>query len=734
MNKSSTRFFANSFGLRILPNIILCLSLGFLGCLFFKNAYQEIKLLENEDVFFQAAKLVLGISFIAGFLLKRFLHGMRALYLEYSVLILLIIEMITLNGFSSGLLQVDYIFYTDIFLFFASLNAFVTGMLGARLKNFRLWGFLAGGTSYIIYAYFNPTIVIRAENYLMPLVFVMTLELLLFSLITKSHNASQKQSIKTYPINDIFFYSSLSLFVCHAILYYMNIKTSDSFILGAGLGLLLFNIIFHYGFLNTKLRWKYFAGRIILIVSLILTMHLSRFELASGVLLFLDTACIAIYRPNIYRLKLILLSILGGLVLYILTHFLNIYHLRYEFRYSLVFIFILLVWTPLLLLNSVKLLNKTFTVLLSFVLAAYFFSPLPYDYKMNFVKIENLKPIPYLLSSISLNDENFVFFNVNLPFKKQETLPKKNTFKNKTIILGLGDNLEITLTYLYHLNKNGYPFIIFQDKNSRHLTNHLIEFDSIEYPLFRIYFPKNSIQSLQLEKENRARGLSWEIQHVETRLSGVESNDDIADILSNLISYSSGTLNETTLIYRNKFYHSYKAYAEYYYRAGDYDRSVQMANLAFRFSVVEDNLLDTAYNSLLHITTEKEQIPVMKILLTKNKYKEQIIKRLYPMLLTLNKKEEALDRINDLIDFYAKDSETHREELKNLKIEKAKIYLQFSNIREAEEIITAESRKNNGSIVWQKLLADLVSLKESIYRVHVNPAVANPNTTPRSIE
>jgi hypothetical protein len=181
MNKSSTRFFANSFGLRILPNIILCLSLGFLGSLFFKNAYQEIKQIENEDVFFQAAKLVLGLAFLAGLLLKRLMHGIRALYLEYSVLALLVSEMITLNGFSSGLLQVDYIFYTDIFLFYASLNSFVTGMLAARLKNFRLWGFLAGGTSYIVYAFFNPTIVIKAENYLMPLLFVPHSALCVFS-------------------------------------------------------------------------------------------------------------------------------------------------------------------------------------------------------------------------------------------------------------------------------------------------------------------------------------------------------------------------------------------------------------------------------------------------------------------------------------------------------------------------------------------------------------------------
>lgn len=733
MNKSSTRFFANSFGLRILPSIILCLSLGFLGSLFFKNAYQEIKLIDEGDVSFQAAKLVIGFVFILGFLLKRFLSGMRVLYLEYSVLILLILEMITLNGYSSGLLQVDYIFYTDIFLFFAGLNSFVTGILAAKLKNFRLWGFLAGGASYIIYSLLNPSVVIKSENYLMPLVFVMALELILFSIITKSHNAAQKQTQKTYAINDIFFYSSLSLFVCHSILYYVNINEPDSFILGTGLGLLIFNIIFHYGFLSSKLKWKYLVGRVILIVSLILTMHGSRFELASMVLLFLDTACIAIYRPHKYRLTSILLSIFGGLVLFLITFYLNQYYLRYEFKYSLVLAFVVLVWTPLLFLRSMNLLNKSLTILLSYVLAAYFFSPLPYDYKMNFVKTENLKPIPFLFTSISLNEENFVYFNVNLPFKNLETLPKKNAFRNKIIILGLGENLEITLTYLYHLNKNGYPFIIFQDKNSRALTNNLIEFESIEYPLFRIYFPKNSVAVLQKQKERNETGLGWEIQHIETRLKGLETNEDIAYTISNLLSYSNGSLNETALLYRNRFYNSYKTYAEYYYKIGDYDRAVQMSNLAFKFHVEEDSLLDTAYNSLLRITTERDQISVMKILLTKNKYKEQIIKRLYPMLLTLNKREEALEKINELVDFYSKDSERYAEDLKNLKIEKAKIYLQFSNIREAEEIIMTESRKNTGSVVWQKLLADLISLKESNFRIYNNPVV-NRNTIPRSTE
>jgi hypothetical protein len=384
----------------------------------------------------------------------------------------------------------------------------------------------------------------------------------------------------------------------------------------------------------------------------------------------------------------------------------------------------------------VKLLNKSLTILLSFAFTAFFFSPLPYDYKMNFVKTENLKPIPYLLTSISLNEENFVYFNVNLPFRNQETLPKKNAFRNKTIILGLGENLEITLTYLYHLNKNGYPFIIFQDKNSRTLTNTLIEFDSIEYPLFKIYFPKNSIPTLQSEKESIEKGLSWEVLHIESRLKGLETNEDITYTLSNLLSYSNGSLRDTALLYQNKFYSSYKTYSEYSYKTGDFYKSVQMADIAFKFRVQDDTLLDTAYNALLRITPEKEQIPVMKILLSKNKYKEQIIKRLYPMLLSLNKREETLERINELMDFYQKDVTEHAEELQNLKIEKAKIYLQFSNIREAEEIIMSESKKNTSSqVVWQKLIDELISLKESAVKVYTkHPAIDPSMIPPRSPE
>ena len=99
-------------------------------------------------------------------------------------------------------------------------------------------------------------------------------------------------------------------------MYYTKMTVPDYFILGAGLGLLLFNIVFHFRFLINKIKWKYLVGRVIIIVSLILTLHGSRFELASGILLFMDMACIAIYRPEKYKVQIVSLSFVGGLILY----------------------------------------------------------------------------------------------------------------------------------------------------------------------------------------------------------------------------------------------------------------------------------------------------------------------------------------------------------------------------------------------------------------------------------
>ena len=59
----------------------------------------------------------------------------------------------------------------------------------------------------------------------------------------------------------------------------------------------------------------------------------------------------------------------------------------------------------------------------------------------------------------------------------------------------------------------------------------------------------------------------------------VLKNEEIADTLSNLISYQTELLNEAKKNIDINFAFSYKAYAEYYYKIGDYDRSVQMASL-----------------------------------------------------------------------------------------------------------------------------------------------------------
>ena len=41
------------------------------------------------------------------------------------------------------------------------------------------------------------------------------------------------------------------------------------------------------------------------------------------------------------------------------------------------------------------------------------------------------------------------------------------------------------------------------------------------------------------------------MQHIESRLKGLETNEDIASTIANLLNYSNGSLHDTALVYRN---------------------------------------------------------------------------------------------------------------------------------------------------------------------------------------
>ena len=700
----------NSLRIRLIPSLFLCLSIGFLGALCLKTVYLEVLEVEYSASNFIATKLVLLFLFILGVVIKKFIKESFLDKLELATLFLLILSMLVILLFSSKNLQVDYIFYTDPFLFITSLLIFTTGLLISNLKQIRLWFFLMGGIIFVIYIFFNPELKLKPESYIMPLLFVITTEFSLFKIL-KNKKILEYKKIKfnTPKINDSFYYTFLSLFIFHSYQYYELNSSPDSYILGAGLGLLLFNLAYHFELFRKEYKWKFLIARVILLLIVALSLHNSRINYFLSFFLFIDTSMIAFFRPFKYDLRNSIFAVFSGIFFIIILYFLNTYYGRIEWKLSLVSLFCLISLLPFLIEKHLRLFTKILASLSTILIGLYLFTPSPYEQKISFSKEESLKPIPYFLLPIELNSNDFVFHNTNLPFENLNNLPKQNDFKNKTIVLGLEKRPEVILTYIYHLHKNKYPFLLITEPKI--VLNEKINFlDVKEYPLFKVYFSKETSEIL---KENKIEAANWELEIIESKIKQSSNIDEIQFNLQNLLIYSTGSLYTLTNKYNKIFFTSYKEYSKYFYLKENYENALISANYALKHSEDEE-ILEIAYNSLMRITPDEKNIEVMRAVSKKNKYKEEISKRLYPLYLSLNEKESAINIINELIGYYTSISgEESQIELKNLKVEKAKIFLQNSSLISADEIISAELRKEPESIVWRKLKNDLTTIREN---------------------
>ncbi len=698
----------------LLPGIFLCISLGFLGFLVSKHAYFEIKAVEYEDISFLSLKIVLCFASITGFLARRNIKNIFSEYLELALILLNILIIYILMNFSSGILQVDYIFHTGIFQLFSFIIIFTTGYFLGSLKKLRLWGFLVGSVSVFGYSFIYKTPDLNTETYLIPILCILLTEICLNSFYTglnKKIIENIKFSHSNHTTTDVFFYTSITLFVTHSLLfYYRSSGGPDVMVSGGGLGLLIFNILLNLKLINRKVRLLYFIGRFVIIINLILTVQQSYLELFSFWLFFLDLGTFAIFRPRDYNSKFIIISIISGVIVAYASYLLHLKYTKSEYLYAFILVIVNLIWLPLILKNSFGILQKLVILAISYGLSLYFFTPLPFNYKIQQYSNENVIPIPYLLSSVELNNEDFVFYNTGLPFMKSIMLPKRGAFKNKIVVLGIRENPEIILTYVKYLAKNSYPYIIYQSRSLPRLTREEILFSYQEFPLYRIYYPENGIAGISFLKPGLPSRV-YETDIVENKIKDLSSNEEIADVLLNLIKYTTGESNRIAKNYQDKFFRSYMKYSDYYFEIKDYRMAIKMAELSMKFGVEDSDLYETTFQSLIRISPEKEHINVMNFLVNKPKYKEEILKRLYPLLLSTGDEKGAIQRMDELIELYQKSSETENNLF--VLIEKIKIFIKNQRYSEVEEIIQKEKKKQPNSSIWDKLLADVKYYKET---------------------
>lgn len=717
--KSNSRFLNKySLGLQnspliLLPSIFICISLGFLGLLVAKHAYYEIKAVEFEDTPFLSLKIVLGIAAISGFFLRRLIRQLYKEYLEISLILLNIIIIYVIMNFSSGILQVDYIFHTNLFQLFAYILLFTAGYFLGSLKKLRLWGFLVGAVSVFGYSYLYKSPELNTEEYLIPIICLLLTEICLYSFLMGYEIESSKKGRYrgNHFTTDIFFYSGITLLVTHSLLYYYRSSGGpDALVAGGGLGFLIFNIIQNMNLLRRKVRIMYLGGRIIIFLNLILTIQQAYVELFYFWLFFLDLASMAIFRPKEYSARYLSLGIVSGLIIAYVCYLLHLNYTKSEFLYAYLLVIVNLVWIPLILKNSFGILQKLVLLGVSYVFCIYFFSPLPYNYKIQRTTNENIIPIPFLMSSVELNNQDFVFYNTGLPFNKSDMLPKRNEFKNKTVVLGIKDNPEIILTYVKYLAKNSYSYIIYQSKSLPRLTREEILFSYQEFPLFRIYYPEKGIPGLNSLQPGLPSRI-YESDPVEQKLKELNTNEEIESTINSLIKSGNSENQKLALSYQEKFFRSYMKYADYFFEIKDYRMAIKMAELALKFDSGNTSLFDTTYESLIRISPEKEHISIMNFLISKPKYKKEVLKRLYPLLLSTGDEKNALMRMDELITIL--NSENLPQESKIVLLEKIKILIKLQRYSEVEEIISKEKKKADTMDIWEKLTADVKYYKET---------------------
>ena len=198
---------------------------------------------------------------------------------------------------------------------------------------------------------------------------------------------------------------------------------------------------------------------------------------------------------------------------------------------------------------------------------------------------------------------------------------------------------------------------------------------------------------------------------VENKIKDLSTNEEIADTLSYLIRYTSGESQSMAKNYQEKFFKSYLKYSEYFFNIKDYRMAIKMAELSMIFQKNDDSLFETTYQALIRISPEKEHINVMNFLVDKPKYREEILKRLYPLLLSTGDEKGAIQRMEELIDIYQKKSEFSNASY--VIIEKIKIFIKNQRYSEVEDIIQKEKKRQPSNVIWEKLLADVKYYKET---------------------
>jgi len=698
----------------ILPGLVLNLCLGFLFTLLVKEAFLEIKSVEEGDTYFQALRIIFLCMFITGLFVENLIPITQSKFFKAVLTFAVVLEIAWNYRFASNEFMIDYIFHRNYFVIFFSMNCFLTGYIISSFKNFRIWSFLAGSIAFILYSIVYTTNGINSKDYLFPFLFVLIVK---FGTILFFHDYGiffEKKKPNDRDSYSAFFYSGIILFTSHLVLtFFTPSENTELFLSGITFGALFFSILSYYGLFYEKVKLKFLIAEFFLIGNIILTANQSGFGEYSFFLFLSDMALLTFFRPSKISKRFVFISTLIGISITISLIFFLPSASSYRIRDIAVIIFTILFLFPLYSNKLIGLYHRIFVLFVSAMLAFFFHSPFDFSKNIPHLREDERLLIPFALSEINFDDQKFIYYSSDLPFDNRRKLPDKNKLQNKTLVLGARNISNVMVSYIAELIREKADFFVIRESLVEEERFKKFGLQIVEFPFFYIYYPPYSLWNFQESSFSFGQiGTPWTKNYVFPKLKNLKTPQEILPILDTIEKYSGKDLRDYSEKIRNRFFESYMTYCKYYFAKKNYSQTIKTAVFAFKFGKPDQDALRMVYESATQVSPEEEYIPVLKYLAEIPAYRENILKRLIPILVASENTEEALQKIDDLISLQK--TAGREDDLQALYIEKAKIFLGQKDILKAGEIIQKELRQNPNSVAWNKLNEELNLQREEI--------------------
>lgn len=701
----------------------LSLSIGYVLSLFFYVAGSELAFIDRTDTAYPILQALIAISFAAGFIYRKYKQNL-SFTISLGLLILTFTQVIWLLSGNTSEFLIDYIFSFELVLIGSMFSAFLIGIYGGSLRDYRFLSFTLGVTAFTFYSLFEPN-----QNYSIK-VLLASLYILLsfyfFSTLFQQTPISSKfykirSKIGKHPLFSPFYRSSLSLLIAYCVLHlYFQPGPKIPLILSISFSVTIGRALSLVSGLKKETKSVFLIGRVALLFAFFFFIYQTYWSSFFIALCIITGTIVGFFKPNKTPYKEYLMIGIETCIYLGLSFLLYFWNLPMGLRTLTAILFVPVLMYPYLLQKHIVRLPRIAMFVAATVIVVLFFSPPTIRTSSPFSKKEIFDPIPFAITNLNFNEEEYIFYKSVLPFPSNPFLPKRSEIKGKTVVLGLNSNQSQIISYIERLSEENHPFLIITTRNKTNQFHHINALSLLSrksFWNFDIYYP-----NYLANKINYSNSLpsDWKLKYYSEKLDNLTFSEAV-NVLDSVLKYSSGDLRKDAVEIKHLYYESFASYSKFYHNIGQNKLSLDAIALARKFESPKPDLLRIAYNSLKFTTPEADYIPILEDLSKDSEFQEFAWNSLIPMFESLGEWNHALNTMSLLEKYYRVNNQM--EQANELELARVRLYINQENWKEVEPVISSRLRENPNSVIWERLKNEVIEKKDSLRRISVRPDV-----------